>query len=56
MHDKAVIGIPCKHIRYYLAESTREKALIHIPDGLVYIFLAGGNSTLKVSRSVTHLA
>jgi hypothetical protein len=50
-----VIGIPGKHIGYYLAKSSWKKALIHVPDSLVYIFLAGGDSTLKVSGGVTHL-
>jgi len=55
MHDQTMIGIPGKHIGDYLAKGSREQTLIHMSDGLVYIFLAGGDSTLQVSGRQTHL-
>jgi hypothetical protein len=55
MHYQTVIRIPGKHIGNNLAKSSREETSIHIPDGLVYIFLAGRDSTLKVSGRMTHL-
>jgi hypothetical protein len=51
-----MIGVSGKHIGNNLAESSREEAFIHISDGLMYIFLAGGDSALKVPGRVTHLA
>jgi hypothetical protein len=55
MHHQAMIRISGKHIWNYLAKGSGEKPLIHMPDRLMHILLAGGNSSLKVSGRVTHL-
>jgi hypothetical protein len=50
-----MVRIPCEHVRNDFAKSSRKQTFIHMPDGLVYFFLAGGDSTLEVSGRVTHL-
>jgi hypothetical protein len=38
-----------------LTKGPGKKAFIHMLDGKVYIFLAGGDSTLQISGGETHL-
>jgi hypothetical protein len=54
MHHQAIIGIAGEHIRNNLAECPWKQTFVHIPDGMVYLLLSGGNTSLGIPGSVAH--
>ena len=49
MHDEAIVVIARKVIRDYLAECLWEQAFIDVFNGVVHVFLRGGNTPLAVA-------
>ena len=49
VHHDAVFAATREFIGHHLAESSREKPLVDVGDGFVYILLTGGHPTLGIT-------
>jgi hypothetical protein len=49
MHDVAILGVASQNVGDDLTKSLREKTLVYVLDGVVYVFLGSGYTAHHVS-------